>query len=271
MMARLFLAAFLFAVVAAAAGPLWAEDTGSDREIALSIVEALREKQQMSELRDFNIGIRVDDGVVWVEGKVSKPKQLKMVLKLAQRTPGVQRVVNEVQVVAPKESQQLAGKPQPPVVPASAGVFAPRVPAPGTKMPPPVVPAYANFPVAADGELRWLSEAKQTADEIVKSIESKKKAGELTGFDLIVKSHVGKSIFLCGKVANEQTRDTLLSIARNQAEDSSVHDSMRIAEEGTNLSNKVTSHVSKIYPHRNATLDWNDGWWMLDFKSKKSR
>jgi hypothetical protein len=62
---------------------------------------------------DYNIGIRYIDGTVWLEGSVRTPDQAAQAAKLALGFPGVSRVVNELGVTnpggAPSTSAQTFG------------------------------------------------------------------------------------------------------------------------------------------------------------------
>lgn len=88
---------FHFAIVAAMMA-LPAVAMGGDTEIAQSIVKQLQAKKAEGSLKGFNIGLRVEEGVVWLEGHVSNPEQHDMAVDVARRVGGVQRVVDGIRI-----------------------------------------------------------------------------------------------------------------------------------------------------------------------------
>jgi len=82
----------------------------------------------------------------------------------------------------------------------------------------------------------------------VEAIRSEQAAGRLKGFDIIVgivESAWSKTVHLHGRVANKQTRDTLLDIARGQPGVSGVVDFTVIVGE-RDLPDKVALCVSDM-------------------------
>lgn len=66
---------------------------GGNQEMADLIAQKLRTSDQMS---GYKIGIKCQDGAVWLRGQVTSEQQMNAALKLAFQTPGVTRVVNEL-------------------------------------------------------------------------------------------------------------------------------------------------------------------------------
>lgn len=87
--------------LAAFVGLLANSAVGDDTAIARKIVEQLRVKKQSGALKGFNVGVRVQNGDVWLEGQVSNPAQEAMVLDIARRVEGVKQVVDDVQIASP--------------------------------------------------------------------------------------------------------------------------------------------------------------------------
>lgn len=89
---------------------------GGDSEIAQSIVKQLQAKKSEGSLKGFNIGLRVEEGVVWLEGHVSNPQQHDMAIDIARRISGVERVVDGIRiegnVVAQPEATELVSAPR---------------------------------------------------------------------------------------------------------------------------------------------------------------
>jgi hypothetical protein len=92
-MRRLFCAATLAAFVLAM--PLAA--VADDQEIADGVANALEASGQM---KDYNVGVKVQDGTAWLKGNVSSNQQMLTAEMIAKSCPGVDRVVNNLTIGA---------------------------------------------------------------------------------------------------------------------------------------------------------------------------
>lgn len=72
-----------------------------DQQIADFIKGRLQSEQQQGNLRGFNVDMRVDKGTVWFKGHVSNPTQEMTILKAAQAAGhlGVVQVVDDIEVM----------------------------------------------------------------------------------------------------------------------------------------------------------------------------
>jgi hypothetical protein len=80
-----------------------------NQEVANDIAKSLRDSGR---LEHYKIGVRYQEGTVWVRGYVSDQQQMAAALNLAAATKGVERVVNELQIGVPKAQAASAPKPQ---------------------------------------------------------------------------------------------------------------------------------------------------------------
>ncbi|MBN2022598.1 MAG: BON domain-containing protein [Pirellulales bacterium] len=90
-MRRLFIG--LAAVIGTVVLPVWA--LAGNQEVAERIAANLR---QSGQLQDYKIGVKYQDGTAWLRGRVADARQLKQVLHVVSRTEGVNRVVNHLAV-----------------------------------------------------------------------------------------------------------------------------------------------------------------------------
>jgi BON domain len=81
-----------------------------DQSIARTLANELKQAQTTSALNDFKIGVRVENGVVWMTGKVSSPGQQDEALAIARAVDGVKLVVNDLTVgdISQAEGQATA-------------------------------------------------------------------------------------------------------------------------------------------------------------------
>ena len=66
-----------------------------NQEVAQNIANQLRGSGQMN---DYQIGVKYQDGTAWLRGRVASQEQMEAALKLAFRTPEVERVVNQLSI-----------------------------------------------------------------------------------------------------------------------------------------------------------------------------
>jgi BON domain len=81
-----------------------------DQQIAQQIIEKLQAEKQAGTLKGFSIDLQVDEGTVWLSGRVANEQQQDRALDLARRISGVQQVVNDL-TIAPAPSKAVAAKP----------------------------------------------------------------------------------------------------------------------------------------------------------------
>jgi hypothetical protein len=85
----------IVSVIAAAAGLIPAIATAGNQEVAEKIAASLRDSGQLA---DFRISVKYQDGTAWLRGRVADEEQRNRALRLAFQAPGVVRVVNDIKV-----------------------------------------------------------------------------------------------------------------------------------------------------------------------------
>ncbi len=91
---------FSWAIAAIAAlGPTaLSAGEAEDKEFAKQVAVALKESGQM---RDYSIGVKCKNGTVWMAGRVTDKRQLSSALQIVSNLDGVQQIVNNVAVDEP--------------------------------------------------------------------------------------------------------------------------------------------------------------------------
>ena len=82
-----------------------------DSQIARQIIERLQVEKKAGNLKGFSIDLQVDDGSVWMSGKLNSEEQRAKVLDIARRIPGVKQVVNDLKVPGERAKPQAAAAP----------------------------------------------------------------------------------------------------------------------------------------------------------------
>jgi hypothetical protein len=96
-MQRLFWLAALVSVVYFAPCIGWADDQQLSQQIADGLT---------TRLKNYSVGVRAQDGTVWLNGSVSNQSQMAAAIETAQKTPGVERVVNNLSIGRPAAGAQ---------------------------------------------------------------------------------------------------------------------------------------------------------------------
>lgn len=204
---------FLFGVVIAsitAAMPAWA--LGGDREIAQSVMAELQQHKAAGTLKGFEIDLKVEDGVVYLTGKVASQAQKALVLRAAVNEVGQDNLVDELQV--PGQSPGVQPVPQ----------------AVRTAQPVPQVPQAAAVAQASGTNAALQSSRGDMAitDAVIAQLQQSKASGALRGFELDV-STVNGDVWLRGVVANQSQKDHVIDIVRRTQGVSRVIDDIGVA------------------------------------------
>ena len=87
----------------------------AEKDLAASVAAALRES---GGLKGYRVSVKAKDGTVWLSGTISDRNQLQAAVSLAEKTPGVERVVNRL-TIADAESSATAKAPSVLAIPDS--------------------------------------------------------------------------------------------------------------------------------------------------------
>lgn len=66
-----------------------------DQETAQKVANSMRSSGRM---KGYNVGVKVQDGTAWLNGTVANQEQMNTAVWIAQQTPGIERVVNNLAV-----------------------------------------------------------------------------------------------------------------------------------------------------------------------------
>jgi hypothetical protein len=69
-----------------------------DKKIAEQVVQRLQKEKASGRLKGFSIDLQVENGTLWLSGRVPSAEQQAAALDVARRVPGVKQVVNDLSV-----------------------------------------------------------------------------------------------------------------------------------------------------------------------------
>jgi hypothetical protein len=96
--------AVLTGMLLAPALSLGNDNPGNDKQIAETIVQKLQQEKKTGSLKGFSLDLQVEEGTVWLSGRVSSPEQQARALDIARRVSGVKQVVNDITVSTANET-----------------------------------------------------------------------------------------------------------------------------------------------------------------------
>ena len=253
----LFMAmAFMVAAVQSA----WADDN----QIAQFIVQKLKAEQQQGNLQGFHVDMRVDRGTVWFKGFVSNPQQELLILRTAQQAGmlGVVQIVDDidVQAAAPVMSQ-AAAMPSPPAPQAMAQEHL-EMNGPAPMANAMLIPARETYGQQAALPVGYMQDVGPTAIS-----QAPLAVGPQTGGPMPV-----AQMAMNGGMGLPADNPQLPGYAWPGYAAAPNYAAVTYPRQ---YSASAWPYIGPFYPYpqvplgwRKVTLEWDDGWWYLDFNDR---
>lgn len=240
------------AVVAWGPASLASAESASDRAAAQQIAQNMKVSGQ---LKDYRVGVKYQNGVAWLMGSVTSAEQKSIAERIARESEGVERVVSKLEVAgaAQPKAEQLA-------------------------MPEQVQPAAAEFPQAAPP--RTLRQAaRRTGNMPVPFARTMQgdvqpaNYGEYCPTDgmsgaPMATGHVPGAVGASVAYDNPQMPGYAWPSY-------AAYPNYAALTYPQQYSPSAWPYIGPFYPYpqvplgwRKVTLEWDDGWWFLDFKDK---
>lgn len=255
----------------AAFAPLAA--SGDDQQIAEAVMQKLKSEKKAGNLRGFSVELKVDEGTVHMSGRVSTAAQQKLALECAQRTEGVTQVVNELSINQPQDVQKVGRESALAAKPTSAPEAAAEAPAATVAQAPaslPAAPAQLR-PVAQQPTYRQASAGQMPrAFAPAHSVAMRRQDG-VGGMPAgpVPQYMPGSS---GGVTPAQYDHPQMPGYAWPSY---ASHPNYAAVTYPKQYSPTAWPYIGPFYPYpqvplgwRKVTLEWDDGWWMLDFQDR---
>lgn len=250
-------------VVAAAAALVPAIALAGNQEVADQIAKRLHASGQ---LHDYKIGVKFQDGTAWLRGEVCSQEQMSTAMRLALESPGVNQVKNELAIT---QSDAVASADRVP----STFVTAPAQQTAAQQMlvvstsTPAAMPRAAARPMPLS--VAYTQEAGVPTPAV--PMEGAGVAGPPLPMGQPAPAYVPPGA--CPTQAGMQYDQPNLP---NYAWPSyAAHPNYAALAYPRQYSPTAWPYIGPFYPYpqvplgwRKVTLEWDDGWWFLDFKDK---
>lgn len=277
---------------------------GNDEQIGKQIVERLQQQRHAAQMDGFNIGVQVEGGTVTMSGSVAQPEHAMAALDVARRVPGVKLVVNDLYVQPASGSLASPGQ----VAQASANTVAqPTKSTFVTSNIQPTnfqmnAPATASVPGQVSGTVAGF--VPPTSAPIGSGTAPAAAASNAPQPMAFARSQIGKAQQaayhpapeyhgMSGPVAGGQGGPVPMSMSAmgGGAVAQASYDNPQMpgyawpsyaaypnyaaVSYPQQYSPTAWPYIGPFYPYpqvplgwRKVTLEWDDGWWFLDFKCK---
>jgi len=228
-----------------------------DQQIADYIKSRLQAEQQQGNLRGFNVDMRVENGTVWFKGHVSNPTQEMTILKTAQQAGhlGVTQVVDDIAVrtqaaPAPATAYQNAGYQQ---------------------QPQQQMPAYQQQTMPA---ITQTTPYQQTSSQEPVAGATEGVVTNSTPLPFATSGAAGPSAMPASYSAVGMPSEAP-NLPGYAWPGYAAHPNYAAVSYPRHHSASAWPYIGPFYPYpqvplgwRKVSLEWDDGWWMLDFSDK---
>lgn len=291
------LAVLAFAVLGASAV------LADDQQIAQTIVQKLQAEKKAGSLKGFSIDLSVEEGTVWLSGRVATSQQQNKALDIARRVPGVKQVVNDLKVDKLAESKRkgstiasftsavknAVGAGESPTAiqaveqsPVGTGVNN----AESQNLPPAPIP-YAAQQVPQQFPQQMQQQPQQLQQRVPYVYARPGAQVPMAYAPARTISHQGELGGVAGSPVPMHSPGSSLGIAPAQYDHPQMpgyawpsyaaHPNYAGVSYPKQYSPTAWPYIGPFYPYpqvplgwRKVSLEWDDGWWFLDFKDRRT-
>lgn len=268
-------------VAAAAAALLWPASAGAASptadQMASNVAQVLKESGR---LKGYAVGVKYEDGVAWLEGRVTSEEQSATAAELARQVSGVAHVINKLEIVAPEPAiQETSNKEMMLASLEQAGVG--EAPA---RLPPNPSAMPAAMPTANRGMPRPMA---RTA-----GIQARMPQGQMQQRQMhpgqmqqgrMQQGQVQPAQYGAGYAGGAMPQGQSTAGAQGASYDQAnmpnyawpsyaAHPNYAAVSYPKQYSAAAWPYIGPFHPYpqvplgwRKVTLEWDDGWWNLDF------
>lgn len=249
------LAAFVAAMVMAVPA------SADDAQIAKQIISKLNQQKQAANLKGFDLGVQVDKGTVTMMGQVASADQAMLALDAARRVPGVKLVVNDLYVKQGQPQRAATPQPTPAAQPAKT----------------PVQPAVAQQPTPATQPVQAVALQQAQPQRPVPFAQStiQRAAHQASVAPVNYVSDGGYSSQVIGGGYGGGIVSDSPALPSHAWPSYAASPNYGAVAYPQQYSATAWPYIGPFYPYpqvplgwRKVSLEWDDGWWYLDFTSK---
>jgi osmotically-inducible protein OsmY len=244
----------------------------SDDELAEDVIGRLRTQKERGTLRNFDVDVQVNNRVVWVSGRIASEEQQALVLDITRRVRGVKQVVNDLQV-ANQTPVQVVSVPVVATAPAMASLS--QVPAPVVAVAPAMAPpSQVPVPVGtAIGPGQVPAPFPYALAQAAPQVPLAFAPAQSVAYSQQMMGQPMAEVPAAAGIARARFDNPVMP---GYAWPSyAAYPNYAAVTYPRQYSPTAWPYIGPFYPYpqvplgwRKVTMEWDDGWWWLDFKSK---
>ncbi|MEM8944727.1 MAG: BON domain-containing protein [Planctomycetota bacterium] len=223
--------------------------------------------KQSGKLKDYRVGVKYEDGVAWLMGTVTSPQQKQIAERLARQTDGVQHVVSKLEIEGATSSDadvKTASK----EVPAEAPISESR-PSELRK------PATRTSQRASNGNMPLPYARTAGPQQGVQPANFRQAQYAEGGYmpSTMAPQPMGPRPAMAGGAAVSYDNPQMPGYAWPSYAASPNYAALTYPKQ---YSASAWPYIGPFYPYpqvplgwRRVSLEWDDGWWFLDFTDNK--
>ncbi|MDG2222960.1 MAG: BON domain-containing protein [Rubripirellula sp.] len=246
----------------AAVEPAPAGGVNSDNQVVSAVVSALSQAKDAGQLRGFGVDVKSSNGILQLTGRASSPAQRDTILRIAESVPGVAGVREAIAV--PSTAPNLPRLPEPPALQeVRASQLAP------VAVDPVARPNYSQVPATvASAPVGMPAMATPYPQQAVPA-----QAGMVP--QAAVGAPMGGPMPMGPHSAVGAPRYDSPNLPNYAWPGYAAHPNYAALTYPQQYSPSAWPYIGPFYPYpqvplgwRKVSLEWDDGWWFLDFTSK---
>ncbi|MEO1496650.1 MAG: BON domain-containing protein [Planctomycetota bacterium] len=242
------------AIAAAAGHNVASAETAAD-QMAQSVAGALRDSGQLS---NYRVGVKYEDGVAWLLGTVTSDEQAATAARIASGIDGIDHVINKLEVVVPEPE-------------ADAGLQLAAVEETAAEAPSPLPPNPQAMPAPTTNRGMPRPMQRIASRPMPQGQAPVRSASYGAGYAGGMSQPQGYSTGGNAGVSYDQAN--MPGYAWPSYAASPNYSALTYPKQ---YSPSAWPYIGPFYPYpqvplgwRKVTLEWDDGWWFLDFSHHK--
>lgn len=238
----------------------------NDRQITAAIISSLGSAQRQGRLKGFGVDVNTQDGRVFLNGRASSDSHRELITELARQVPGVVDVVDEIAVysAATPLPQPIAGSESNEPVPLAD--YAPNL------TPVNVEPIGRSSTPAMNVSQRTNVPAQAVPYQMHPGQQMQASPVGMSNYGGVVGGPVPMAPYAGGAAAPRYEQPYLPNYAWPGY---AAYPNYAAVSYPQQYSPSAWPYIGPFYPYpqvplgwRKVSLEWDDGWWMLDFTDK---
>ncbi len=266
--------------------PVAARPQLNDQQLTAAVVRAIGRAQAEGHLKDFGVDVNAYDGVIELTGSAASPQQREFLEMIANHAPGAQGVRNMIQVASSNDARNqvptrpVAHRSGTPTMAAqsqqSAGGLQPIQSMPHMQMQRQMHAGVPARPAAYDGGMGYSGQMINGERVVPGSIVNHGPTGDSYGGQIGGGAPMmGQPVPMGPAAAVGAPRYDSPNLPNYAWPGYAAHPNYAALSYPQQYSPSAFPFIGPFYPYpqvplgwRKVSLEWDDGWWFLDFTDK---